>query len=134
MLNEFNLLLIGVLGGLSMGIIGIGAGIITIPLLVLSGLNLRTAVGCSLVMQLLPQTLPAVMIYHEKKYINYYFSILVVLGSLLGTYLGAYLVSNNYISEEFSHKVIAILLVIITVYYTNKYLFTNKDSENMLLE
>lgn len=134
MLNELNLLLIGGLGGFSMGIIGIGAGIITIPLLVLSGLNLRTAVGCALVMQLLPQTLPAVMLYNEKKYINYYFSILVVLGSLIGTYLGAYLVSNNYISEEFSHKVIAILLIVIAVYYSNKYLFTHKDSKNMLLE
>ena len=58
----------------------------------------------------------------------------VVLGSLLGTYLGAYLVSNNFISEEFSHKVIAILLIVIAVYYSNKYLFTHKDSKNMLLE
>ena len=44
MLNEIILMLIGALGGLSMGIIGVGAGIITIPLLILFGLNLRTAV------------------------------------------------------------------------------------------
>jgi len=37
MLNEIVLMLIGALGGLSMGIIGVGAGILTIPLLILFG-------------------------------------------------------------------------------------------------
>ena len=134
MLNEIVLMLIGALGGLSMGIIGVGAGILTIPSLILFGLNLRTAVGCALIMQLLPQTLPAVILYHKANYINYYFSILVVIGSLIGTYIGAYIVSNKYISESASHKILAVFLLIISFYYAYKYLLTEKDSANFILE
>ena len=43
--------IIGLLAGVSMGTIGIGAGIISIPLLIYSGLNPQSAVGVSLVMQ-----------------------------------------------------------------------------------
>jgi uncharacterized membrane protein YfcA len=134
MFNEMILMLIGGLGGLSMGIIGVGAGIITIPLLILFGLNLRTAVGCALIMQLIPQTLPAVILYHKENYINYYFSILVVIGSLIGTYIGAYIVSNKYISEHISHKILAVFLLIISFYYAYKYLLTEKDSSNFIVE
>ena len=134
MLNEIVLMLIGALGGLSMGIIGVGAGILTIPLLILFGLNLRTAVGCALIMHLLPQTLPAVILYNKANYINYYFSILVVIGSLIGTYIGAYIVSNKYISESASHKILAVFLLIISFYYAYKYLLTEKDSPNFILE
>ena len=70
MLIEIIYIIIGTLAGLSMGIIGIGAGIITIPLLIYSGMNIRTAVGCSLVMQLLPQSLPGVLLYQKKKNMN----------------------------------------------------------------
>ena len=133
MLNEIVLMLIGALGGLSMGIIGVGAGILTIPLLILFGLNLRTAVGCALIMYLV-STIPAIILYNKANYINYYFSILVVIGSLIGTYIGAYIVSNKYISESASHKILAVFLLIISFYYAYKYLLTEKDSPNFILE
>ena len=38
--------LIGILSGISMGIIGIGAGVITLPLLLATGMNIKKAVGC----------------------------------------------------------------------------------------
>ena len=133
MLNEIVLMLIGALGGLSMGIIGVGAGILTIPLLILFGLNLLTAVGCALIMYLV-SPIPAIILYNKANYINYYFSILVVIGSLIGTYIGAYIVSNKYISESASHKILAVFLLIISFYYAYKYLLTEKDSANFILE
>ena len=62
--------LIGILSGISMGIIGIGAGVITLPLLLATGMNIKKAVGCILLMQLLPQSLAGVLIYHKDKNID----------------------------------------------------------------
>ena len=78
--------------------------------------------------------IPAIILYNKANYINYYFSILVVIGSLIGTYIGAYIVSNKYISESASHKILAVFLLIISFYYAYKYLLTEKDSANFILE
>ena len=123
MLVEIIYIIIGTLAGLSMGIIGIGAGIITIPLLIYSGMNIRTAVGCSLVMQLLPQSLPGVLLYQKKNYIDWYKSILVVLGSLFGIMLGSYFVSNNYITEKMTYKILTVILIITTVVFVREHLW-----------
>ena len=114
--------IIGMFAGLSMGIIGVGAGIITIPALVYSGMNIHTAVGCSLVMQLLPQSLPGVLLYNKKKFIDWYASIIVVLGSFLGIALGSYLVTCNYVSEENTYKFLTLMLIITSVIFTKQYL------------
>ena len=58
----------------------------------------------------------------------------MVIGSLIGTYIGAYIVSNKYISESASHKILAVFLLIISFYYAYKYLLTEKDSPNFILE
>lgn len=123
MLVEIIYIIIGTLAGLSMGIIGVGAGIITIPLLIYSGMNIRTAVGCSLVMQLLPQSLPGVLLYHKKNYIDWYKSILVVLGSLFGIMLGSYFVSNNYITEKMTYKILTVILIVTTVVFVKEHLW-----------
>ena len=44
--------LIGALSGISMGIVGVGAGMLTIPLLIYTGLTLQESVGISLIMEL----------------------------------------------------------------------------------
>jgi len=123
MFKEIIYILIGSIAGLSMGIIGVGAGIITIPLLIYSGMNIRTAVGCSLVMQLLPQSLPGVLLYNKKNYIEWFNSLLVVFGSLIGILIGAFLVSNNYITEKMTYKLLTIILIITTVIFVKEYLW-----------
>jgi len=110
--------IIGALAGISMGTIGIGAGVITIPLLTYCGMNINNAVGAGLFMQLLPQSLPGFYLYHKKGYIDYLSSFVVVLGSLIGILLGAYLITHDYISEKMLYKLLTILLIIVTTYYT----------------
>lgn len=124
MIKEIMYILIGSIAGLFMGIIGVGAGIITIPLLIYSGMNIRTAVGCSLVMQLLPQSLPGVLIYNSKDYINWYDSFMVVIGSFVGILLGAFLVSNNYINEKMSYKILTIMLLCVTIIFIREHLLS----------
>jgi uncharacterized protein len=114
--------LIGILAGISMGIIGIGAGVITLPLLLATGMNIKKAVGCILLMQLLPQSLAGVLIYHKDKNIDYTSSLIVILGSVLGIIIGAYMVSSNIISETLTYKLLTIVLIFTSIVFTKKYL------------
>ena len=114
--------LIGLLAGISIGILGIGGGTITIPLLLFSGLNIRAAVGVSLVMLLLPQSIGGVYLYNKKKYINWTISLLVVLGSFFGIILGSRLVTKNIITEKLTYKLYTLLMVVITAILVKEHL------------
>lgn len=116
--------LIGTIAGFFMGIIGIGAGLITVPLLNYTGMSLNQAVGTSLLMQLLPQSLPGVLLYQKKGYINYYNSFLVIFGSLLGIGIGAYLITYDYIEKKYLYKILSIILIIFACIYSYEHLFT----------
>ena len=107
-------ILIGLVAGISIGILGIGGGTITIPLMLLSGLNIRAAVGVSLVMLLIPQSIGGVYLYNKKKYINWTISLLVVLGSFFGIILGSTLVTKHIITEKLMYKLYTLIMVIIT--------------------
>lgn len=54
-MHFFIYVMIGALSGISMGIVGVGAGMITIPLLIYTGLTVKQAVGISLIMQFYPK-------------------------------------------------------------------------------
>ena len=114
--------LIGILAGISMGIIGIGAGVITLPLLLATGMNIKKAVGCILLMQLLPQSLAGVLIYHNDKNIEYTSAFIVIFGSVIGIIIGAYMVSNDIISESLTYKLLTIVMIFTSIVFTKKYL------------
>ena len=117
--------LIGALSGISMGIVGVGAGMLTVPLLIYSGLTLQESVGISLIMQLLPQSLRGVILYYNKGSITYLtiiIALFVVFGSLLGIYLGSYLVNNNFINLKFMYGSLAGLLIGSGLYIIYTYL------------
>lgn len=112
--------LIGILCGLSMGSIGIGAGLVTVPLLILYGINIKTTIALIMVMQLLPQSIFGVINYWN--YINWYQSFIVIFASFIGIYIGSFIVTNNYISELTLYKILTIFLIINSIYFTIKYL------------
>ena len=122
MVHNIVYLLIGILAGVSIGIIGIGGGTIIIPLLVMIGLDIRTAVGCSLVMFLLPNSIGGIILYNKKKYIDWLISLLVVTGSFLGIIIGSYITTENYISKKNTYKILTIMLIIITGKFIKDYL------------
>lgn len=116
--------LIGTIAGVFMGIIGIGAGLITVPLLNYTGMTLNQAVGTSLLMQLLPQSLPGVILYEKKGFIDYYKSFLVIFGSVFGIIIGAFLITYNYIEKKYLYKILSIVLIIFACIYSYEHLFT----------
>ena len=82
-------LIIGLLSGFFLGMIGIGAGLFTIPVLIMTGLSINEATITALIIQLLPQTIPGVIIYFNKKMIKLdivYISLLILIGSFIGVW------------------------------------------------
>ena len=129
--------LIGALSGISMGIVGVGAGMLTIPLLIYSGLSLQESVGISLIMQLLPQSLPGVMLYYNEgniTNITIIIALFVVFGSLLGIYLGSYLVNKNYVNLKFMYGNLAGLLIGSGLYIIYAYLLNEDKIEEEKLK
>ena len=50
--------LIGFITGISVGAVGIGAGSLLMPILIIMGIPIKTAVSTGLAIQLIPQSLP----------------------------------------------------------------------------
>ena len=124
--------LIGAISGVSMGIIGVGAGMLTIPLLLYTGLSVQQAVATSLIIQLLPQSLPGVMLYVKKGVINWklvIISVFLVLGSLVGIYVGSYLVTHKIIDTVAMHLILASILLTSSLYIFYKELVEHKDKD-----
>jgi len=110
---------IGSIAGVSMGIIGMGAGLITMPLLVYSGLTIPQSISVIMIMQLLPQSLPGV--YNYREHILLEPTGLVVVGSIFGIWLGSHLVVNNYISDIHIYRFITIFLFLSSIYFYYKH-------------
>lgn len=132
--------LIGTISGLSMGIVGVGAGMLTIPLLIYTGLTMKQSVGISLIMQLLPQSLPGVIMYYKNGAINLsviLIAMFVVIGSLVGIYMGSYLVHNDFVNLKSMYATLAFLLIGSGLYIVRTYLIDDKkilEEEAIVME
>ena len=129
--------LIGIISGISMGIIGVGAGMLTIPLLLYTGISVQQAVATSLIIQLLPQSLPGVMVYFKKGVIDIKLLIIsafLVIGSLVGIYIGSYLVTNHIIDTVQMHLLLASVLFTSSLYIFYKELVEHKDKDLAIID
>ena len=128
--------LIGVISGISLGIVGIGA-MLAIPLLLYTGLSIQQTVAVSLIIQLLPQSFPGVMLYVKKGVINWkliIISFFLVIGSLVGIYIGSYLVTHNIIDTVAMHLILASMLLISSMYIFYKELVEQKDKDLAIID
>ena len=82
------LMCIGLTAGILSGLIGIGGGIIMVPLLLLMGFTQQQAQGTSLAALLPPVTLLAVLNYHKAGFIDWRFAIIIALVFVVGGYIG----------------------------------------------
>ena len=82
----FIYLILGLISGLFLGSIGVGAGLLTVPVLIYTGLTLKESVIIALIIQLIPQTIPGVIAYYNQKMIKVdivYIALLVILGLII---------------------------------------------------
>ena len=112
-------LLIGLIVGISMGATGIGAGLITVPLLIGSGVSFKEAVSATMVMQLLPQSFFGVKNYWNE--INWSLSLRIIFTSIIGIFFGSKIVTDNIISELFMYKILTIFLLFSSIYFYIKF-------------
>lgn len=106
------MILIGVAGGILSGLMGVGGGIILIPLMAFFlGLSQRVAQGTSLAILLLPIGILAVWKYWQTDSINFRIAAFVALGFVVGAYAGA--AFAQHISDFWLKRIFAVFLILV---------------------
>jgi len=108
------LLIIGLAAGLVSGVLGIGGGIIIIPMLVgFLGYTQKDAQGTSLGLLLLPIGILAVINYYNAGYVNLRAVGFMVVTFLIGSYISSKFAIN--LPDYILKKVFAIFLILYAI-------------------
>ena len=107
-----SLLLVGVVVGTISGMIGIGGGLVVIPLLMfLFGLSQKQATGTSLAMLLPPIGLFAVLSYARAGNVWWSYATLLAIGFAAGGWLGAAIVNRHLVHPTTLRVSFALFLI-----------------------
>ena len=105
------LLFIGLLAGVLSGLIGVGGGIVMVPLFVyMLGYNQHHAQGLSLAVMLPPVTILAVINYNKTETIDWKLAAVIALIFIIGSYLGSKVALN--IDQERLKKIFGVVMLI----------------------
>lgn len=108
------LMLIGLCAGLLSGLVGVGGGIIMVPMFAfLLGMSQHNAQGMSLAVMLPPVTLLAVYNYHQAGQINWKMALIASAVFFIGGYLGSKLALK--IDEVILKKIFGVLMLIVAL-------------------
>lgn len=89
-MNYLSYLALGAIAGAMSGLIGIGGGIILVPVLVfIFGFNQQQAEGTTLAAMVPPIGILAAYVYYKSGFVNVPTSIWISLGFVIGGYVGA---------------------------------------------
>lgn len=102
---------IGLIAGVLSGLIGIGGGIIMVPMLLLLGFSQQQAQGTSLAALLPPVTILAVLNYHKAGFINWKYALIISLVFVIGGYFGSKIAIN--IDQRTLKKIFGFVLLFI---------------------
>ena len=107
-----SLVLIGVLAGILSGLVGVGGGVIMVPLLVLLlGFNQHQAQGTSLAVLVVPVTAVAVYTYHKEGFIDWRYVGIIAIFFVIGGYFGSKIAVN--LDQKILKKVFGFILLLI---------------------
>lgn len=105
------LMCIGLTAGILSGLIGIGGGIIMVPMLLLLGFTQQQAQGTSLAALLPPVTLLAVINYHKAGAIDWRFALIISSVFIIGGYFGSKIAIH--VDQKTLKKIFGIVLLVI---------------------
>ena len=110
-----SLILIGLLAGMFSGFMGVGGGVVMIPLMILLlGFNQHQAQGMSLAVLAVPVTFIAAYNYHQAGHIiNWKYALVIALCFVVGGFLGSKLAVK--LDQTVLKKIFAVVLVIAAV-------------------
>lgn len=107
-----SLVLIGVLAGILSGLVGVGGGVVMVPLLVLLlGFNQHQAQGTSLAVLVVPVTAVAVYTYHKEGFIDWRYVGIIALFFVIGGYFGSKIAVG--LDQKMLKKVFGLILLLI---------------------
>jgi uncharacterized membrane protein YfcA len=107
-----SLILIGILAGVLSGLVGVGGGIIMVPLLILFfGFNQHQAQGTSLAVLAVPVTAVAVFTYYKEGQINIKYAAVIAVFFVVGSIFGSKLALT--LDQKILKKIFAIVLLVI---------------------
>lgn len=107
------LVCIGLLAGFLSGILGIGGGIVMVPLLLVIGFTQHQAQGISLAAMLPPVTLLAVLQYSKEGYVDWKIALVISATFIIGGFFGSKLAV--VISEQLLKRIFGVLMLIIAL-------------------
>jgi hypothetical protein len=102
--------------GVIIGLIGIGGGILLLPLLVYYDFSFQQAVAISLFLNTIPNALPGLYLYYQHGFLDFNAAIIVAVGSILGGVAGAYIGTNNYIDDRTLYRIYTVFLIMTAIY------------------
>lgn len=106
----------GLVAGVMSGMFGIGGGLVIVPaLVILFGIDQKTATGTSLFALLLPVGLLAVMDYRQQGKLRFDYGFLIAPGLLIGALLGSKI--NRLLSDLMLKRIYAGFLIVVACYY-----------------
>ena len=107
-----SLVLIGILAGILSGLVGVGGGVIMVPLLVLLlGFNQHQAQGTSLAVLVVPVTAVAVYTYHKEGFIDWRYVGIIAMFFVIGGYFGSKIAVS--LDQKMLKKVFGFILLLI---------------------
>jgi hypothetical protein len=107
-----SLMLIGVIAGLLSGLVGVGGGVVMVPLLILLlGFNQHQAQGTSLAVLVVPVTAIAVFNYYKEGYINWKHAAVIAVFFVVGGYFGSKLAIS--LDQKMLKKIFAVILLLL---------------------
>lgn len=109
-----SLVVIGLLAGVLSGFMGVGGGVVMIPLMiVLLGFSQHEAQGTSLAVLAIPVTFLAAYNYYSEGHVNWKFAVIIALAFVVGGYLGSKFAVS--IDQNILKKVFAVILVVAAI-------------------
>lgn len=108
------LVIVGLCAGFFSGLMGIGGGVIMVPLLVfLLGFTQHEAQGTSLAVLAVPVTFWAAYTYYQESSINWKYAGIIAVCFAVGGFLGAKLAIN--IDEKLLKRIFGVLMLALSI-------------------
>ncbi len=107
-----SLVLMGILAGILSGLVGVGGGVIMVPLLVLLlGFSQHQAQGTSLAVLVVPVTAVAVYSYYKEGYIDWRYAAIIAVFFMIGGYFGSRIAIG--LDQRMLKKIFGVILLLI---------------------
>lgn len=108
------LIILGLAAGYLSGLVGIGGGIVMVPVLVfLYGFTQHKAQGTTLALLTIPVGIFGVMNYYKAGNVDIKTALLLCCGFVLGSYLGSK--TANLLSQDTLRKIFAVLMFVVAI-------------------